>query len=214
MAAQFWNNLAASQRKRKRASGTAIDYHSDTSAEVTRNTGGPLRTIRHFNFLGASGGLPSARSAHFKVPASPTKKTLNVNLEAFNNSGGDFKNEGLGFTPLDPFSSFGIEDDDGDLEYNIQVLDLATEPIRPRRTRVSPLHVWKQDERESFLRELMRGCGRGNAHDQQHCLGQDCASRECVYRCKDCMGGGLFCQACIVKEHADNPLHRIKVSKN
>jgi hypothetical protein len=33
-----------------------------------------------------------------------------------------------------------------------------------------------------------------------------------MYRCTDCNGGQLFCGPCTVEKHADNPLHRVKVS--
>lgn len=44
----------------------------------------------------------------------------------------------------------------------------------------------------------------------QRCMG--CQVHEPTYRCKDCYGGSLFCQLCMVNTHLCNPLHRIEVS--
>ncbi len=33
-----------------------------------------------------------------------------------------------------------------------------------------------------------------------------------LYRCRECIGDGLFCASCLVKEHKRLPLHCIEVS--
>jgi hypothetical protein len=35
-----------------------------------------------------------------------------------------------------------------------------------------------------------------------------------IFKCTDCNGSQLFCGPCMVAQHADNPLHRLKVSHN
>ncbi|KAJ6448830.1 hypothetical protein C8R45DRAFT_1132718 [Mycena sanguinolenta] len=64
-----------------------------------------------------------------------------------------------------------------------------------------PLNMWAEHDKEYFLDEL---------------LGQPrCA--ECrvvgtnVHRCQDCFTDALFCVSCIVRLHADNPFHVVKL---
>ncbi|KAH7918244.1 hypothetical protein BV22DRAFT_1108409 [Leucogyrophana mollusca] len=37
-----------------------------------------------------------------------------------------------------------------------------------------------------------------------------CQEAPALYRCEDCFGPSLWCQSCVVSNHARNPLHRIK----
>ncbi|EIW79765.1 hypothetical protein CONPUDRAFT_34829, partial [Coniophora puteana RWD-64-598 SS2] len=59
-----------------------------------------------------------------------------------------------------------------------------------------------------YLKELLRGEGRGEQVEQTVC--SSCQASEPEFRCKDCFGGLLYCQGCIVKKHVENPLHRIE----
>ncbi|KAK7050311.1 CxC2 domain-containing protein [Favolaschia claudopus] len=57
-----------------------------------------------------------------------------------------------------------------------------------------PLNMWARYDQEQYLDELLRCEGRG---DYEH-------------RCRDCFTDALFCSACMVKLHADNPFHTIE----
>lgn len=63
-----------------------------------------------------------------------------------------------------------------------------------------------------FLHELIRLDGRGDRQQLCQCSSvQSQMTVDAEYRCRDCFGGELLCQSCIVKCHASNPLHSIEV---
>ncbi|CDO74326.1 hypothetical protein BN946_scf184348.g1 [Trametes cinnabarina] len=70
-----------------------------------------------------------------------------------------------------------------------------------------PLRSWLPF-RDKYLDELLRLEGRGASGSTKTCL--RCTADAATYRCRDCMGGELFCKACIVQRHAQLPLHRIQ----
>ncbi|KAF8153587.1 hypothetical protein K438DRAFT_1622801, partial [Mycena galopus ATCC 62051] len=74
-----------------------------------------------------------------------------------------------------------------------------------------PMAQWVP-RRQRFLDELLRLEGRGDHRHQSKCANCDVAAAAAVWRCKDCFTDALFCQACLVRLHRDNPLHRVEVS--
>ncbi|KAJ7854749.1 hypothetical protein B0H14DRAFT_3085502 [Mycena olivaceomarginata] len=68
---------------------------------------------------------------------------------------------------------------------------------------------WR-DRRAVFLDELLRTEGRGYHHQQTRCA--TCATdvAKAIFRCRDCFTDALFCKACLVSIHRDNPLHRVE----
>jgi hypothetical protein len=70
---------------------------------------------------------------------------------------------------------------------------------------------WR-DRRAVFLDELLRTEGRGYHRQQTRCA--TCATdvAKAIFRCRDCFTDALFCKACLVSIHRDNPLHRVEVS--
>ncbi|KAJ7699783.1 hypothetical protein B0H14DRAFT_3100193 [Mycena olivaceomarginata] len=68
---------------------------------------------------------------------------------------------------------------------------------------------WR-DRRAVFLDELLRTEGRGYHRQQTRCA--TCATdvAKAIFRCRDCFTDALFCKACLVSIHRDNPLHRVE----
>jgi hypothetical protein len=64
---------------------------------------------------------------------------------------------------------------------------------------------------KDFLFELLRLDGRGEHKNQPKCYGSRCLKGEPQYRCRDCLGGSLFCADCIVDNHRSNVFHYIEV---
>lgn len=66
------------------------------------------------------------------------------------------------------------------------------------------------ESRNEVLAEMIRSKGRGSFTPAQ-C--PDCADPDAnaAYRCLDCFTPCLVCRHCIVKRHADNPLHHLEV---
>jgi CxC2 like cysteine cluster associated with KDZ transposases len=57
-----------------------------------------------------------------------------------------------------------------------------------------------------YLDELLHHDGRAGESSCSHC-----GDSNGLYKCKECFGGRLCCQACIVEKHSSHPLHRIEV---
>ncbi|KAJ7153131.1 hypothetical protein C8R43DRAFT_1126970 [Mycena crocata] len=73
-----------------------------------------------------------------------------------------------------------------------------------------PLRERARESREDFLVEMLRmeGCGDHRSYD----VCPLCSTEKAEYRCTDCLGGDqLICQACIVKRHIQQPLHRVEL---
>jgi hypothetical protein len=73
-----------------------------------------------------------------------------------------------------------------------------------------PLRQWEKDERERDLAEVLRLEGRGDYAQKSSC--HECVTLPGVYRCVDCEVAEMYCSTCMVKAHALQPLHCIKVS--
>jgi hypothetical protein len=69
-----------------------------------------------------------------------------------------------------------------------------------------PLASWVL-HRDEYLDELM--CLEGRGRYERSCAG--CNTPFPNFRCKDCTHGALWCQVCLVKRHAQSPLHVIEV---
>ncbi|KAJ7330528.1 hypothetical protein DFH08DRAFT_708944, partial [Mycena albidolilacea] len=74
-----------------------------------------------------------------------------------------------------------------------------------------PMAQWVTGCRERFLDEMLRLEGRGDQRYQTKCGNCPVDTTEARYRCKDCFSDVLFCQACLVALHMDNPLHRVEI---
>ncbi|KAJ7791277.1 hypothetical protein B0H14DRAFT_3567333 [Mycena olivaceomarginata] len=72
-----------------------------------------------------------------------------------------------------------------------------------------PMAQWR-DRRAVFLDELLRTEGRRYHRQQTRCA--TCATdvAKAIFRCRDCFTDALFCKACLVSIHRDNPLHRVE----
>ncbi|KAF8057953.1 hypothetical protein FPV67DRAFT_1676638 [Lyophyllum atratum] len=87
---------------------------------------------------------------------------------------------------------------------------------KKKHTKVStrPTVFWKERHRETYLDELIRWEGRGDARSQVHCV--DCVARKAVtpaaaeVRCLECFGGDLVCPSCCCKRHRRAPFHRVE----
>ncbi|KAG2110013.1 hypothetical protein DEU56DRAFT_874489 [Suillus clintonianus] len=66
------------------------------------------------------------------------------------------------------------------------------------------------DDRDHFLLELLRLEGRGDFLLQEACRGSACCMNAPEFRCEDCLGTELYCKACTVERHIENPTHRIE----
>ncbi|KAJ6532198.1 hypothetical protein DFH09DRAFT_1093028 [Mycena vulgaris] len=75
-----------------------------------------------------------------------------------------------------------------------------------------PLKKWKVKHRSNWLDEVLRGEGRGDyaAHPMCICDHPDCEHGVAELRCKDCDGCEGFSVKCIVRDHRQNPLHRLQ----
>jgi len=70
----------------------------------------------------------------------------------------------------------------------------------------SPIESWKVHDRSIYLDELLRHDGRAG---ESSC--SFCSDKNGLFKCIDCFGGRLHCQACIVTRHSTHPLHQIEV---
>ncbi|KAF7345205.1 CxC2 domain-containing protein [Mycena sanguinolenta] len=70
------------------------------------------------------------------------------------------------------------------------------------------LNRWMRLLRDIYLAQMLRrdGCGDASSSVCPRCGD---AARMPYYRCQECMGGLLLCDACCLDAHAENPLHII-----
>ncbi|KAJ7165785.1 hypothetical protein C8R46DRAFT_900428, partial [Mycena filopes] len=68
------------------------------------------------------------------------------------------------------------------------------------------LSNWREGKIDLYTSELVRLCGRGRANVD---LCPRCGLPGPIFRCRDCVGGTIYCRSCIVLCHMENPLHRI-----
>ena len=73
----------------------------------------------------------------------------------------------------------------------------------------APLVTWKK-YRQEYLDTclILDGCGRHNGH----CASATCQRSGATFRCRDCFGYRLYCKACIIACHHDQPLHILEVN--
>ncbi|KAJ6468859.1 hypothetical protein C8R45DRAFT_1105497 [Mycena sanguinolenta] len=69
--------------------------------------------------------------------------------------------------------------------------------------------MWAEYDKEKFLDELLRCEGRGAYSGHSRCAKCRTAGTA-VHRCQDCFTDALLCAPCIVRLHANNPLHIVK----
>lgn len=67
------------------------------------------------------------------------------------------------------------------------------------------------ERHDQFLRELIQLEG---GDPQQLCGRCRIATKESLYRCRECFSNHLCCGQCIVKDHVANPFHRVEVWNN
>ncbi|KAJ7846652.1 hypothetical protein B0H13DRAFT_1646562, partial [Mycena leptocephala] len=68
------------------------------------------------------------------------------------------------------------------------------------------LYSWRQEKVDIYVSELMRLDGWGHAN-RDWCPG--CFAPNPTVRCRDCHGGAIYCEDCVVRRHLENPLHRV-----
>ncbi|KAK7022854.1 hypothetical protein VNI00_016900 [Paramarasmius palmivorus] len=79
-----------------------------------------------------------------------------------------------------------------------------------------PNIYWKTNYRSSFLRELLRAKGRGDARGQMACSEcnetpqDDTKGEEGMLRCQECFLGDLLCRSCCVRRHEVLPFHVVE----
>ncbi|KAJ7441783.1 hypothetical protein B0H11DRAFT_2251843 [Mycena galericulata] len=96
---------------------------------------------------------------------------------------------------------------DGDPEPLDTLTGLPLPPgVKPFKYSDPILFTWRP-KIDTYVAEFIRLEGRGGA-DIDVCPG--CTDGTPLFRCKDCHGGTMYCQACIVEKHRENPLHRIQ----
>ncbi|KAJ7821058.1 hypothetical protein B0H13DRAFT_1920967 [Mycena leptocephala] len=86
-------------------------------------------------------------------------------------------------------------------------------PPRPTQPRLPPkpsdpaLQRWLLNLRDVYLRLLLwhDGCGGASTELCPRCG----ATPDPTYRCEDCFGGRLLCEACCLEKHKEDPLHII-----
>ncbi|KAJ7610369.1 hypothetical protein FB45DRAFT_1037941 [Roridomyces roridus] len=69
---------------------------------------------------------------------------------------------------------------------------------------------WQQEHRDTYLDALFWRDGCGQA-DEEPCLGCGDLTKAAIFRCEDCVGGGMLCAECCVDAHRCLPLHKISV---
>ncbi|KAK7018531.1 CxC2 domain-containing protein [Favolaschia claudopus] len=137
-------------------------------------------------------------------PPSPVKRarreeaTATHREEAFHGY-----EDGLGFEPE------GLNGE----RYDMDLGGFFPRPPSPPPKRAAPyrpadiaLHEFRSLSDE-YLQELLRLDGCGDASEEK-CPACDIATPS--IRCKECLGGLLYCKDCCVTRHADNPLHSVE----
>ncbi|KAJ7024743.1 hypothetical protein C8F04DRAFT_968613 [Mycena alexandri] len=154
-------------------------------------------------------------------PPSPVKRNNAARLALVENADAEARRRACD-EPL-PFELYRIGGDDDTLDDNgnpdtgVPTL----KPIKPSVRLFLPSHLnllvlkpapqdkslsdWRSKV-DLFASEYIRLHGRRRV-DIDCCPG--CGSAAPKIRCRDCHGGALYCEACCVVRHAENPLHRV-----
>jgi hypothetical protein len=111
-------------------------------------------------------------------------------------------NDSLDLLPLDNASMSA-----GQRRPQVCTLAILSTPLL-RVFQGEPLLTWLQ-ERDKYLAEFIMMEGRGDAFHQERCIA--CSTNPAEYRCHDCLGQDLFCQSCLVSNHARMPFHVVNV---
>ncbi|KAG1790947.1 uncharacterized protein HD556DRAFT_1445722 [Suillus plorans] len=110
----------------------------------------------------------------------------------------------------DFLSYFNDNEDAAYTIYDEHMAETMTEPKKRKRTAAdNPIGLWTK-ECETYLLELLRLEGRGDYMFAEACPGTSECEGFPEYRCQDCFGVALYCKACTVARHKENPLHRIQ----
>ena len=72
----------------------------------------------------------------------------------------------------------------------------------------APLLTWKQ-YRDEYLDACLTLDGRGRHYKCSTCA--ICQKSNPTFRCRDCFGLSLYCKACILNHHRNEPLHFLEV---
>ncbi|KZP09993.1 hypothetical protein FIBSPDRAFT_913941 [Athelia psychrophila] len=202
-----------SQSNRKRRAPAAFEWHENNEDSQNLIDQQEPRTtrIRHTTFNSDAAGKPSYNTAYLTAPASPEKRPgLN----------GRSLDEDMDTLPeLQDCPDSDVEDDEGvqadaalDVQYQRHIIQLSDGDAPKRMIRTTddnPTKKWLDDDRDDFLREMLRLDGRG---DQMHILQcPNCeGTAEPIVRCKDCYGGSIVCVKCAVTTHQHLPTHCIE----
>ncbi|KAK7045518.1 hypothetical protein VNI00_007350 [Paramarasmius palmivorus] len=76
----------------------------------------------------------------------------------------------------------------------------------------TPLLSWLEKHREEYLAWSFASEGRGRLH-KGGCVTEGCLG-DAIHRCLDCVGYGMFCKKCILRNHGLSPCHRVQTWKN
>lgn len=157
----------------------------------------------------AFNGTPSTSTPSGSNTPLPDSAPLpNIDWEVF------FENEDGGHTPADPDNA-NTSDNEHAPRYQSSVSTSVTWNTCSHLTgflKDQPISSWLED-RDYYLNELNRREGRGDFRNERcYKCGDAETAREATIRCMSCIPGPLRCEACIVRDHADHPYHRLKVS--
>ncbi|KAJ7928222.1 hypothetical protein B0H13DRAFT_2549726 [Mycena leptocephala] len=149
------------------------------------------------------GGRVRHSTWYITVEASPGKRKRNHTPEPdylVPDVAQDFEDFGTSSSEVVPSEDFFAFDEGHPVETG------------PRQARESdrPLNIWAEDDLEDFLDAVVRGEGRGDYVTQLRC--GECRTVDSpAHRCEDCFTDALVCGGCMVRLHADNPFHVIKM---
>ncbi|KAJ7020502.1 hypothetical protein C8F04DRAFT_1274966 [Mycena alexandri] len=151
-------------------------------------------------------------SEHNVEPPSPLKK-MRLDAAALAPTR-DPQDSPMDEDPFADFSSFTLNEE----RYELRILDEGEQPrppspaagsTRPVKPADVSLDNWRH-KRDAYLSTLVRAHGPAGA-SLSVCPGCQGLSKSLPqFRCRDCFGGVIYCQECIVKKHAENPLHRLE----
>ncbi|KZP17622.1 hypothetical protein FIBSPDRAFT_957071 [Athelia psychrophila] len=168
--------------------------------------------FRHTGYNLDATGNSSYATTYLTAPASPDKRPAH--------SSGLIDEEDMDSLPqlqdcpdLDDDNNNNRKGDaELDLQYQCHIIQLsdADAPRRKLRTTAdNPTKKWLDDDRDTFLRELLRWDGRGDHMHTLKCPACGDAADPTV-RCHDCYEGSLICVNCAVATHAVHPTHRVE----
>ncbi|KZP31898.1 hypothetical protein FIBSPDRAFT_944525 [Athelia psychrophila] len=203
------------QPKGKRRAAAAFDWHDiEEDDDRSIDCQEPRTTrFRHTGYNLDATGNSSYATTYLTAPASPNKRPAH--------GSGLVDEEDMDSLPQlqdCPDSDNDNDNDDRkgdaelDLQYQRHIIQLsdADAPRRKLRTTAdNPTKKWLDDDRDMFLRELLRwdDCG-----DHMHALKCPACgdAADPTVRCHDCYEGSLTCVNCAVATHAVHPTHRVE----